>query len=136
SEHFPDRDIAFEIAAEGRHDRGAVNLNAVALVEGDDLALGREILLEIAVLIALEKRLRRGERDRALHIEASGRQRALETLGVEPKRRVANAGLALETRHHLVRIGPARDILRVDEGGDLNLLQARRRKRVDQRDLA
>ena len=132
-----ERNVALEIAAERRHDAAALDRHAGRLVHFDDGVLPGELLRRIAVLIALEKFLRRRQLDGAGIGEPVGKfQRALETFLVEPQRRVGDAGFCCNAAHHVLGVGHARHVLGIDEGDDLDALEPGPRQRVDQRDLA
>ena len=132
-----DRNVAFEIAAERRHDAAALDRNAGRLVHLDDGMLPGELLRGGAVLIADGKFLRCAELDGAGIAEpVRCLQRALKALFVEPQRRVGDARLRRDAAHHVVGVGHARHVLRIDEGHDLDAVEAGLRQRIDQRDLA
>src|SRR5712691_12479823 len=79
------RNLAFEIAAEGRHDRSALDLVALRPVALHQHLLRGELLGVGAILIALEERLRAAKDDGAFDVEACGRDRALESTIVQPQ---------------------------------------------------
>ncbi len=90
--HARDRNIAFEIAAERRHDAAALDRNAGGLVHLDDRVLPGELLGGGAILIADGKFLGRAKLDGAGIGQPIGKsQRALKAFLVEPQRGVFDA---------------------------------------------
>ena len=74
-------------------------------------------------------------RDADLQVVDAGLDRALGAARIRNEGAVAHAGLALDAGGDRLGIGKLRDHLGMHEAGDLDLLQAGLRQRVDQRDL-
>lgn len=95
-----------------------------------------DILGRAAVQVLPGEPFRRGQRDRAGDRQLVAKdERAVEPRRVEPQPGIVDALLWREAGNDVLGIGPARDDLRVDEGGGLDVVQPGLGKRLDQLDL-
>src|SRR6202035_3653451 len=125
-----------EIAAERRHEAAALDRHAARLVHLDDRMLAGELLRHGAILVAHQEFFRRAELDGTFQRQPVLPQSALKSLVVEPQRRIGDVGFWRDAVHDVLGVGHAGHCLRIDEGDDLDLVDAGLRQRVDQRDFA
>ena len=133
--HARHRHVAFEIAAERRHEAATLHRHAVRLVHFHDRMLAGELLRGGTVLVAHEEFFRRAKLDAALQREPVLAQRALKALVVEPERRIGDVGPGRDAVYDILGVGHARHRLRIDQEDELHLVNPRLPQRIEQRDL-
>ena len=114
------RNLAFIIAAKGRHHQGAFHRDAGLGVEIKPAHHTFPHFRRRAVIIALGEGIGCVKADLADQINALGRARTIETLFIQPERFIAHAWAFLDGGEKLRRIHHLRHGLGRDEGRHLN----------------
>ena len=137
ADHALRRHLALEIAAEGRHHRAALTGTPRALYISTCSCSAAMFSCMVRFWLRLRKVSDAQSGSAPFTVRRSPKdERALEALVVEEQGRVVDARLLLEAAHDVVGVGHAGHALGIDEGDELDLLDAGFRQRIDQRDLA